>query len=143
MTRGRPPKKGLDEAIPIAMARGIVMSVLQDDEIPFDFMILSNLHTVLVRVRKARRLRGTQKEMEKEFCEPIFHLRSLPVPNYIVKELWAYSRHGTWRFFQIENTGIVEICQDGSLLRNPFTVVVARTARALQAKKTVSELVKE
>ena len=141
MTRGRLPKKGLDDAIPVAMARGTVMCFLQNMESVCDFMITGNGHFVFVRVRKARRLRGTLEEMEREFGEPIMRLRSFPGPGPVIRELWAYSRYGIWRFLRIEDASIVEICQDGTPLKNPFKVV-ARTKRAVYPRKTGSALVK-
>ena len=65
-----------------------------------------------------------------------------PLQVIILKELWIYSRYGIWRFFRIEDTGIVEICQDGTPLKNSF-IVVARTVRAVYPRKTGAALVKE
>jgi len=141
MTRGRPPKKGLSEAILVAKARGTVMSFLQNRESVCDFMIMGSGNLTVVRVRKARCIRGTREEIEKEFQEPIEGLRSFPSSGLILKELWTYSRYGIWRFFRIEDTGIVEICQDGMPLKNPF-IVVARTVRAVYPRKTGAALVK-
>jgi hypothetical protein len=142
MTRGRLPKKGLEDAILVAKARGTVMPFLQNRESICDFMILGNGNLVVVRVRKARCIRGTREEIEKEFREPIKGLMYFPSSGLIFKELWIYSRYGIWRFFRIEDTGIVEICQDGTPMKNPF-VVVARTVRAVYPKKTGAALVKE
>jgi hypothetical protein len=44
-------------------------------------------------------------------------------------------------FFCIEDASIVEICQDGPPLKNPFKEV-ARTVRVVYLKKTGSALVK-
>jgi hypothetical protein len=59
MTRGRLPKKGLGDALLVALARGRVMTFLQSMESVCDFMIMGNGTLVFVRVRKARRIRGT------------------------------------------------------------------------------------
>jgi hypothetical protein len=141
MTRGRPPKKGLGDATTVATARGTVMHILRDTEILCDFMIKGNDQLIFVNVRKALRLGGTREEMEREFREPIMRLRSFPTSANIIRELWTYSRRGIWRFFRIEQAGIVEICQDGTLLKNPFIEVV-RTVREVHARKKGSPLVK-
>jgi len=142
MTRGRPPKKGLGEALPVALARGTVMCTLQNGESVCDLIIIGKDQVVLIRVRKARRIRVSQQETEREYQEPILRLRSFPAPGPVIRELWIYSRYGIWRFFRIEDTGIVEICQDGMLLKNPFRVV-AMTVRAVYARKKGTRLVKE
>ena len=142
MTRGRLPKKGLEDAILVAKARGAVMRFLQNRESVCDFMIMGNGKLVVVRVRKARFIRGTREDIEREFQEPIMGLRPFPASSLILKELWIYSRYGIWRFFRIEDTGIVEICQDGTPLKNSF-IVVARTVRAVYPRKTGAALVKE
>ena len=141
MTRGRLPKKGLGDAILVATARGTVMIFLQNKETWCDFMIMGNGHLVFVRIRKAKRIRGTREEMEREFRDPVMELRSFPSSGPVIRELWAYSRYGIWRFFRIEDACIVEICQDGTPLKNPFKEV-ARTVRAVYPRKTGSALVK-
>jgi hypothetical protein len=141
MTRGRPPKKGLGDAILVAKARGTVMIFLQNKETLCDFMIISNGNFVFVQVKTAGRIRDTREEIEREFHESIKRLGSFPSSGLILKELWIYSRYGIWRFFRIMDTGIVEIYQDGTQLKNPF-VVVARTVRAVYPKKTGAALVK-
>jgi hypothetical protein len=135
MTRGRLPQKGLDEALPVAMGRGTVMSIRQTKESVCDFTITAQDQVVLVRVRKAIRIHSLLEETEREFREPILRLRSFPGPGPVVRELWLYSRHGTWRFFRIEDAGIMEIGKDGTSLKNPFRVV-ARTVRGVCPKKT-------
>ena len=110
MTRGRLPKKGLDDAILVAMARGTVMIFLHNKETLCDFMIISNGHLIFVRVRTAIRIHCTREEIEREFRDPIMQLRYVPGPGPVIRELWVYSRYGIWRFFRIEDTGIVEIC---------------------------------
>lgn len=141
MTRGRLPKKGLEDAILVSQARGTVMIFQQNKEKLCDFMIIGNGHLVFVRIRTTMRIRTLREEFEREFQEPIMRLRSFPSSVQILKELWIYSRYGTWRFFRIEDTRIVEICQDGTPRKNPFQVV-ERTTRAVYPRKTGAALVK-
>ena len=141
MTRGRPPRQGLDDAHRVATARGTVMSFVKNRENRCDFMIVGNGNLVFVQVRKARRAGTTQEEMEREFGETVMRLRSFPSSVSVTRELWTYTRYGIWRFFRIDDTTIVEICQDGKPLKNPF-VEVARTVRAVRRKKPGSALMK-
>ena len=141
MTRGRPPSQGLDDARRVATARGIVMSFVKNRENRCDFMIVGNGNLIFVQVRKARRVGSTREEMEREFCEPVMRLRSFPSSVSVTRELWTYTRYRIWRFFRIDDTTIVEICQDGKPLKNPF-VEVARTVRAVHPRKMGSALVK-
>jgi len=104
------------------------MSFTRDTGSLCDLMIKSNNKLIFVSVRKALRLSGTLEEMEREFHKPVMRLRSFPSSENIIQELWTYSRRGNWRFFQIENASIAEICQDGALLKNPF-IEITRTVR--------------
>jgi len=140
MTRGRPPKKGLADAATVAMGWGTVMRFMRSSDNLCDFMIKGNDKLVFASVRKAIRLSGTRVEMEREFQEAIVWLRSFPVSVNIIRELWTYSRRGMWRFFRIEQTGIVEICQDGAVMKNSFIEVI-RTIRGVPARKKGSALV--
>jgi len=110
------------------------MSFVKNRENRCDFMIVGNGNLVFVHVRKARRAGGTRVEMEREFYEPVIQLRSFPSSVSVTRELWTYTRYPIWRFFRIDDTTIVEICQDGKPLKNPF-VEVARTVRAVRRKK--------
>jgi hypothetical protein len=141
MTRGRLPKKGLEDAILVAKARGAVMNFLQNRDSLCDFMIVGNDNLVVVRVRKARCIRNSREDFEREFQDPIKGLRSFPSSGLILKELWIYSRYGIWRFFRMEDTVMIEICQDGTPLKNPFREII-RTVRAVYPRKTGSALVK-
>jgi len=140
MTRGRPPKKGLADAASVATGRGTVMCFVRAPDSLCDFMIKSNDMLVFVSVRKAIRLSETREKMETEFQEPIMWLRSFPVSANIIRELWTYSRRGIWRFFRIEQAGIVEIYQDGTPLKNQFIEII-RTVRGVPARKKGSALV--
>jgi hypothetical protein len=141
VTRGRPPKKGLSDAITAATGRGTVMSFTRDTGCLCNFMIKNNDKLIFVSIRKALRLSRTLEEMEREFHESIIRLRSFPASETIVRELWTYSRRDIWRFFRIEHAGIVEICQDGTLLKNPF-IEITRTVREVHGQKKGTALVK-
>jgi hypothetical protein len=113
MTKGRPPKTGLDGAVLMGKMRGMVMEFLPDPATPANFLIQTPSSITFVRVRFASRLHGSLAEILTEFHEPIERLRSIPASENIGRELWIYSRRGGWRFFSIMETGIEEIGMDG------------------------------
>jgi hypothetical protein len=125
-----------------AFARGTVMRFVRDPECRCDFLIKNGDKLILVKVRTALRLSHTLVETEREFSEPVMWLRSFPYSPHIIRELWIYSRRGTWRFFRIDQGCIVEIGQDGTPLKNPF-IDVTLTVRAVGARKKGSALVRE
>jgi hypothetical protein len=56
----------------------------------------------------------------------ILRFRFFPFPCPVIREIRFCSRHGIWRFFRVEDAGIVEISPEGTPLKNPFQEV-ART----------------
>jgi len=109
MTRGRPVTRGVDNAIEIARARGCVMKFYSGPESVCDLMIRSPVHLIFVRVKRFDRILSTPKEIEEEHRDLILQLRSFPVSGLIIRELWVYSKHGTYRFFRLGDTSIEEI----------------------------------
>lgn len=114
MTRGRPPQKGLDVAIPIAQKRGQVMEFRQSSENLCEFLIIGNGCLAVVRVRKARRLHGTIAEVETDFSDAVIRIRTIPCGGPVSRELWLYSRYCVMRFFRIRDAGLVEIDRHGT-----------------------------
>jgi hypothetical protein len=113
MTRGRRPTTGLDDAFQTALMRGTVMKFFPESEIVCNFLIQNPASVIFVCIRYASRLHGTLQEIETEFRELIVRLRSIPGSGPVIRELWLYSRYGTWRYFRIRDTGIEEISREG------------------------------
>ncbi|WP_321506326.1 hypothetical protein [uncultured Methanoregula sp.] len=119
MPRGRPPYRGLKNAIPVARARGRVMRFFQDDECAADLLIAARGGIIFVRIRRSIRIRIPISDLEAEFREPVLMLRSLPRSGHILREFWLYSKYGTWRYFRVDETGLVEIDYAGQPLPLP------------------------
>jgi hypothetical protein len=119
MTRGRPVTKALDEALLIAKARGDVMKFCPDTESACDMMIRTSVHLVFVRVKRVCRIRCTKEEIGAELQEWIILLRSFPVSESILCELWVYTKQNSWRYFRVGSSGLVEIGRDGTPIRLP------------------------
>jgi hypothetical protein len=116
MRRGPRISQGLTLAIPFALRRGYVMVFIASLMNLAEFMITGNGLFVLVRVRLARRIRAGIADIEAEFEDAINGLRLVPRTGPISCELWLYSKHGTLRYFRVEDTRIVEIDCCGSPL---------------------------
>lgn len=82
-------------------------------------MILGADRFSIVRIKRTRHLWCTPQEMEAQFSEPIMRLRRIPASPFVSRELWVWSQYGTWRFFRIEDAGIVELDRDGKILTTP------------------------
>jgi len=124
MSRGRPPVRGLDIALPIARARGDwVMQFVQDEECPADFLILSGGRNIFVGLRRAIPFRQTPAELEAEFRDLLRQLRGIPG----CREFWIYSKKGSLRCFRVDDAGLVEIGRDGFPLPIPNGDLTVKT----------------
>jgi len=116
MTRGRPPQKALDEALSIAQARGDLLLFRDDPAFDCDYMFLATERLCIVRVKRTRHLWCTPGQMEVQCCEAIQQFRHLPAPAFVSREIWFWSPYSVFRFFRIEDAGLVELDRDGKVL---------------------------
>ena len=113
MSRGRPPTKGMDIAMPVAKARGRVIELVQNGDTPGDFGIIVGGVVTFVSFCRADPFRCTPAEIEVENRLRIARLRSVPASVHVLRELWIYSKYGSLRFFRVEDTWLLEIGPDG------------------------------
>jgi len=111
--RGRRPTTGLKKALKIAEARGGIMKLSEDIDRVADFIIRSPGRLVFVRAMRVTRLRCAPEDLDAECQRTIRVLRTLPGYGPVVRELWAYTRHG-FRFFRISDATIERIDKDGN-----------------------------
>ena len=109
MKRGRPATKGIDDAIAIAQKRGCVMRVTYALDSVCNFFIRTVTHVAFVRAVRFEKIILPVEEIERQCREIIYELRLFPPSEQIQLEIWAYSKHGTYRFFRINGTGLEEI----------------------------------
>jgi hypothetical protein len=138
MTKGRPPKTGLDGAVLMGKRRGMVMEFLPDPATPANFLIQTPSSITFVRVRFASRLHGSLIEILTEFREPIERLRSIPASENIGRELWIYSRYGFWRYFLITDMLVEEIGSDGMPASTPVKRSVEGAGETVKEKPGVT-----
>jgi hypothetical protein len=122
MSRGPRPHRALAEAIPIAQLRGIIqMSGLGPERI-FDLSIVSKVPVAFVRVMFAPQILGAVTEIANEFKEEVCQLRIVAKDVAITAELWLRSKHGTWRFFLVTATSLIELDREGKPLATGMTL---------------------
>ena len=95
------------------------MRFCPETESPCDLMIRDTVHLVFVRIKRVCRIRCTKEEIEAELQEWLILLRSFPVSESILCELWVYTKQNSWRYFRVGSTGLVEIGRDGNPIRQP------------------------
>jgi hypothetical protein len=102
--------------MPIAQLRGVVqMSGLGPERI-FDISIVSKLPITFARVMFAPQILASIVEIADDFKDEITQLRIIARDAAITAELWLRSKHGTWRFFLVTATGLVELDREGKPL---------------------------
>jgi hypothetical protein len=116
MTRGPRPHRALAEAIPIAKVRGIVQLALSGPERIFDIAIISKVPVTFARIMFAPEILALIQQLADDFKEEIAQLRVIARDAAITAELWLRSKHGTWRFFLVTPSTLVEIDRDGKRL---------------------------
>jgi hypothetical protein len=123
MSRGPRPHRALEEAVPIAKARGIVQMTLSGPERVFDIAIISKVPVTFARVMFAPAILATIQELTDEFKEEVAQLRLVARDAAITAELWLRSKHGTWRFFLVTPNSLVEIDREGKRIVSGQTIV--------------------
>ena len=118
MTRGPRPWKTLEEAIPIAKARGLVQVAMGGSERIFDLAIVSKIPVAFVTVMFAPKILAAIPELIESFEKDLARLRLIVRDAAVVLELWIRSRHGTWRFFQVAPSTLVEIDREGKRIES-------------------------
>lgn len=116
MSRGRHPDQGRALAEPVAKRRGMVHMIAPGQDTLLDLVIAGpgTFHTVTIR--RAQKLHASLPEIEAEFGDLIGRVRHLACGDPVSREIWWYSRDGRLRFFRVEETGLVELAADGSVL---------------------------
>ena len=113
MSRGPRPHRALEEAVPIAKARGMIQVTLSGPERIFDIAIVSKIPVAFIRVMFAPKILADIMELAEYYKTEIAQLRVIAKDPAITAELWIRSKHGTWRFFLVTPSTLVEIDRDG------------------------------
>lgn len=115
---GRSPRahRAIRDAIPIAKARGIIQLAMGGPERIYDLSIVSKIPHVFASIMFAPKILAPVPELADYYRTDIARLRLIARDAANVIELWIRSRHGTWRFFQVTPSTLVEIDREGKRL---------------------------
>jgi len=116
MSKGRPPAQGMEEALPLARSRGLVMQIVRDGEPPAELVVIGDGAIIIARIRRAAPFRRTPEELEQDHYDQIHQLRRIPERVVVSREFWIYSKKNSWRYFRIGDSSLTEIGRDGSPL---------------------------
>jgi hypothetical protein len=119
MTKGRPATTGVDDAVVIARKRGCVMRIVYGLESLSDLVIRTAAYVAFVKTRRTEKITATIQEIEHAYRNLIAKLRLFPVSAEILRELWIYSKHGTYRFFRVNEAGLEEVDRNGMTVPPP------------------------
>jgi hypothetical protein len=95
------------------------MAIVQNSETPANYVISADGRILFIRIQRADPFRRSPEELAAEHRGQLTQLRSVPGNEHVIREFWAYSKSGTWRFFRVEDTWLLEIGRDGLPLAVP------------------------
>jgi hypothetical protein len=131
MTRGRKPLMALREAGQIARKRGEVRHFLHEPGMICNFVIYCLGNVAHVRIKRVTRLRCTHAVIEREAADALATLRAIAPGPGISRELWVYLPRGSFRFFQVVESGLIELERDGTVMpEKPWPVIPAMPVTA-------------
>jgi len=102
MTRGYKPVVAIGEAQRRATAWGFVLiGLVTEAKLPFDFVIHDTGRTTLVRVRRLKYSSYGIADIMKLCGQEIKELRELRIPDGIYRELWVRGPDRTWHRYLV------------------------------------------
>jgi len=114
--RGSRAHRAIRDAIPIAKARGLIQMAMGGPERINDLSIVSKIPIVFASIMFAPKILASIPELVEYYRKDLARLRVIARDAANTIELWIRSRHGTWRFFQVTPSSLVEIDRDGNRL---------------------------
>lgn len=121
MSRGPPPKKAIELALPIAQARGFVVSCKRERGSVCDIVIFGSVESNVVRLARTKRINQSVADMEAQFAGVTACFGRIPAADRRSREIWACDYYNNLRFFKISNPGLIEIGRDGKPIQdNPL-----------------------
>jgi hypothetical protein len=127
MTRGRKPLIALREAGQIARKRGDTRHFMHEPGMICNFVIYCLGFVAHVRIKRVTRLRCTHAVIEREAMDALVELRAIASGPGISRELWVYLPRGSFRFFRVTETGLIELERDGTVMPEKTRKVIQVT----------------
>jgi len=91
--RGRKKQDLKSEGAEWAERMGYHWAVNTDSAVPFDGFLYNECIIIAVKLKKVRYGLGENPMIEEKFPEEVALLRSLPVPQSIIRELWVRTQN--------------------------------------------------
>jgi len=82
----------------------------------YDLSIVSKIPIVFASIMFAPKILAPIPELADYYRKDLARLRVIARDTAVSIEFWIRSRHGTWRFFQVTPSSIVEIDREGKRL---------------------------
>jgi hypothetical protein len=130
MPRGRRPVVALGEAVQIAKKRGETRQFMHERNLICNFVIYCAGFVAHVRIKRVSRLHSSLAWIEREAADALAALRAIASAPGISRELWIFLPYGSFRFFRVTDTGLIELERDGTVLPVPETTGPATGANA-------------
>jgi hypothetical protein len=117
----------LREAGQIARKRGDTRHFMHEPGMICNFVIYCLGFVAHVRIKRVTRLRCTHAVIEREAADALVELRSIAFGSTISRELWVYLPRGSFRFFRVTDTGLIELERDGRVILEKTRPVIPAT----------------
>jgi len=116
MTRGRKPLMALREAVLIAKKRGETRQFMHEPGTICNFVIYCLGFVAHVRIKRVTRVHCSYAWIECEAADALAALRAIASGSGISRELWVFLPRGAFRFFRVEDTGLIELDRTGAVI---------------------------
>jgi hypothetical protein len=113
MTKGRRPRRGIDEAKDIAGRRGDVEELISKRGCAFDFIINESDRVVYVEVKRSQSSSTYALEVFCKYQRELASLHRVALTSVTVREFWVRAPDGSWQFFLVRHDSVLEIRADG------------------------------
>ena len=107
----------LREAVLIAKKRGETRQFMHEPGTICNFVIYCPGFVAHVRIKRVTRVHCDHAWIECEAADALAGLRAIASGSGISRELWVFLPRGAFRFFRVEETGLVELSRDGSVMQ--------------------------
>ena len=114
--------RAMKDAIPIAKTRGLIQRAMGGPERIYDISIVSKIPIVFASIMFAPKILASIPELADYYRKDLARLRVIARDAAVVIELWIRSRHGTWRFFQVTPSSLIEIDREGKRFESGQTL---------------------
>lgn len=146
MTRGKRPVVAIGEAKRSAVAAGfILVDLITEAKLAFDFVVHRDRITSLVRVRRMKQAGFRVAIIMRTCAQPIAELQSCTLPDQLVRELWVRGPARAFHRYRVlpdtvEEIGVVVMQKTGKI---PITPIQGRMDRAEIPYHTLPAIPKE